>query len=252
MKRLRIGDIIEIKTARGLSYAQLSHKHPVFGTLLRVLPGFHTIRPSAAELRSLAQTNERFFVFVPADAAVAWRKFVTVDHADVPEHARPFPMFKAGFTQPGEVRVDSWRLWDGERELPIMNPTDEQLALPILEVVSPDLLIRRIEADWTPATDTTITGESSTNQDPDIASPQLGEAHYLYFTVPSAAEKAARRLLDQALDVEVRRAEGSEVWLVLVRVPRIRSTVELEETQRRLERLAAEFGGEYDGWEAAV
>jgi len=135
--------------------------------------------------------------------------------------------------------------------VPIAYPTGDQLELPIQQIVSPQLLIRRLERDWTPATDVTVTGESAEEDSPD-ASPSVGEAHYLYFPGEQAADSAARRLSDEALDVEVRRAEGSDDWLVLVRIPWIRSTAELEETRQRLERVASEFGGEYDGWEAAV
>ncbi len=251
MKKLRIGIMVEIDTAKGLAYAQLTHRHPVFGPLMRVLPGLYVDRPPASKLRSLVEANERFFVFVPVDAAVAWGKFVPVGHEEVPERARPFPLFKAGFTQPGQIRIENWRLWDGEREVPIAYPTGDQLALPIQQIVSPQLLIRRLERDWTPATDVTVTGESAEEDSPD-ASPSVGEAHYLYFPGEQAADSAARRLSDEALDVEVRRAEGSDDWLVLVRIPWIRSTAELEETRQRLERVASEFGGEYDGWEAAV
>jgi hypothetical protein len=58
-------------------------------------------------------------------------------------------------------------------------------------------------------------------------------------------------LADAQFDVEVkRRGEGN--WLVFVAFPGARSVSELEETRQLLERVATEFGGEYDGWEALV
>ena len=36
MARLKIGDIVEIKTGKGLVYAQYTHKHQQYGALLRV------------------------------------------------------------------------------------------------------------------------------------------------------------------------------------------------------------------------
>lgn len=41
-----IGDIVEIRTPRGLAYAQYTHEPPQFGSLIRVLPGLYESRPS--------------------------------------------------------------------------------------------------------------------------------------------------------------------------------------------------------------
>jgi len=41
-RRVKIGDIIEIPTSKGLAYAQYTHNHkqrPHFGALIRVLDG---------------------------------------------------------------------------------------------------------------------------------------------------------------------------------------------------------------------
>ncbi len=44
-QKVRIGDVIEIPTAKGLVYAQFSHNHVRYGMLLRILPGFFEARP---------------------------------------------------------------------------------------------------------------------------------------------------------------------------------------------------------------
>lgn len=254
MRRLKVGDLLEIPTAKGRWYAQVTHRHATYGTLLRVLPGPHEAPLSKADLGALAGAKEEFVAFVPADSGVSWGLFRHVGHAAVPDHARPFPLFKAGVPLPGQIRVDSWRLWDGENELPVGALNQQQLSLPIREIVSPRLLILHLESGWTPASDLTVTGAPS-KEEREAASASAartrGESHFLYFRTKSAAERARRRLADAQFDVEVKsRGEGN--WLVFVAFPGARSVSELEETRQLLERVATEFGGEYDGWEALV
>jgi hypothetical protein len=43
MRPARIGDVVEIPTARGLAYAHLTHKAPIYGHLIRVVEGFHPL-----------------------------------------------------------------------------------------------------------------------------------------------------------------------------------------------------------------
>jgi len=221
---------------------------------LRVLAGPLQAPLSEIDLSALSGAKEEFFAFTPADSGVSWGLFRHVGHAAVPDHARPFPLFKAGVPPPGEIRVDSWRLWDGEKEFPVGALDQQHLSLPIREIVSPRLLILHLESGWTPASDLTVTGVPSKEEKEAANAPTAtprGESHFLYFRTKSAAERAERRLVGEQFDVEVKR-RGEEDWLVLVALPRARSVSELEETRQLLERVATEFGGEYDGWEALV
>ncbi|ULR42757.1 hypothetical protein [Rhizobium sp. K102] len=43
-KRIKIGDVIQILTSKGVSYAQVTHKHLRYGHLLRVFDGFYADR----------------------------------------------------------------------------------------------------------------------------------------------------------------------------------------------------------------
>ena len=44
-KKIKIGDIIEIKTEKGLVYAQYTHLNSLMGNLIRVFTGFYETRP---------------------------------------------------------------------------------------------------------------------------------------------------------------------------------------------------------------
>src|SRR5438874_2360723 len=73
--RPRIGDILEIATPAGLAYLQYTHRIPMWGALIRVLPGVFPERPS--DFHGLVAKRERFFVFFAVGVAVA-RGIVTV------------------------------------------------------------------------------------------------------------------------------------------------------------------------------
>jgi hypothetical protein len=150
-KRTSIGDVIEIPTARGLTYAQFSHKHSQYGALLRVLPGFHELRP--VDLADLVRQPESFVTFFPLQAAVSRNIFEVVVNCPVPDFARPFPLFRSGVVDPATQRVKVWWLWDGEKEWKVGEITTEQRKLPLRGIWNDTLLIQRIEEGWTPSND---------------------------------------------------------------------------------------------------
>lgn len=152
-KRIRIGDVIEIPTAKGLAYAQFSNTHPRYGALLRVLPGFLNSRPS--DFLELAQQPETFVTFFPLQAAVGRNIFEIVGNVPVPDFARPFPLFRTGVEDPETRKVKVWWLWDGKKEWKVGDITTEQRKLPLRGIWNDTLLIERIEEGWTPSTDPT-------------------------------------------------------------------------------------------------
>jgi hypothetical protein len=106
-RRAKIGDVLEIGTINGLAYFQYTHQHPVYGGLIRVLPGTHDERPPY--FTQMAGGAERYFVFSPVRAASSRGLVSIVSHESVPERARAFPLFKAGHS-------GNWWLWDGQTE----------------------------------------------------------------------------------------------------------------------------------------
>ena len=142
-KRPRFGDVIEISTRRGLAYAQYTHRHiepPRYGALIRVLPGLYSSRPQ--EFSALVKDREQFLVFFPLGAACNRGLVKIVAHESIPEHARPFPLFRADSSM-----TDCW-LWDGHREWRIGELTETQRDLPIRKGVNDTMLIHMIETSW--------------------------------------------------------------------------------------------------------
>ena len=76
---------------------------------------------------------------------------------------------------------------------------------------------------------------------------------YLYFPSRAVAERAAAMAQTAQLSPTVTEsANGDGTWLLLLTGVLTPTQSALDDTSTRLEAVAAEFGGDYDGWEAAV
>jgi hypothetical protein len=154
MKRnIHIGDVIEIRTTKGLAYAQYTHKHKQYGALLRVFNRIYLEQPT--DLKSLIIEEEAFQCFFPLSAALNLKLVRVVTNISVPEKNKKFPTFRAGIVDPATKKVAVWWLWDGEKEWRIGELDKEQKKLPIRGIWNDTLLIERIDSGWTPETDLT-------------------------------------------------------------------------------------------------
>jgi hypothetical protein len=148
MAHPKIGDIVEIATKRGLAYAQFTHKHKMYSALLRLLPGFYDQRP--ADLACLASSGTKFVTFFPLGAAVKRGIVEIVGNTTVPDEAKAFPLFRSGIPDRDTKKVNTWWLWDGEKEWRVGELTPEQMKLPIRGIWNDTVLVERLEADWLP------------------------------------------------------------------------------------------------------
>jgi len=156
MKRPKIGDIIEIPTRHGFAYAQFTHKHRMYGALLRVYNTIYQTKQSLDVIQSAVNSREPdFSTFFPLGAAVNRSIVSVVGNAPIPEKQKPFPLFRGGVVDQKTRKVETWWLWDGENEWPIGELASEQKRIPIRGVWNDTLLVERIETGWTPETDQT-------------------------------------------------------------------------------------------------
>lgn len=245
--QLRIGDIIEVTTPRGLAYLQYCYEEPMFGSLVRVLHGTYRERPS--DLDQLAARPERFVAFFPLRAELKDEAMKVVGKAALPEHSKALPLFKVeGHREPETGEVQSWFLWDGQKTWHVDKLTDEQRKLPNREIVNDTLLIERIAGDWSPE----AVGRSR-RQSGEPGKPSEGGTgirHFFYVSSSDEANGLASALRDDGLRVAVEQVEAGE-WAVIADGASP-GEGEIETVRRRYEELASQHGGEYDGWETAT
>jgi hypothetical protein len=156
--RVKIGDVIEIKTCEGLAYALFTHKHddpPRYGSVIRVFDRLCQSRPD--DLLRVVNGEVRFSIFFPLQAAINKEVVGVIGHAPVPDKLVSFPIFRTGSRNEQTGKVDCWWLWDGKREWRVGSLTAEQRRLPIRETWNDTMLIQRIEEGWRPETDSRAT-----------------------------------------------------------------------------------------------
>src|SRR2546425_628821 len=91
---LTVGDVLEIVTINGLAYAQCSHLHPLFGPILRVLPGLHQACPK--DFLAIVNQQEKYHVFFLWDSSIDPAIVKIVCHKEIPEQSKGFPLFRDG------------------------------------------------------------------------------------------------------------------------------------------------------------
>jgi hypothetical protein len=146
-RRTKIGDIVEIPTAKGFAYAQFTHEHSRFGALIRILPSFFPVRPLKVD--EIASSQEVFFTFVPLQTLVNSKVWQIVATCDIPKRIRDFPILRFGLPD-RHGHVSSWKLWDGEKEWSVGTLTSEQKRLSIRSILNAALIVERIETGWRP------------------------------------------------------------------------------------------------------
>ena len=88
MKRIKVGDVLEIPMGDGYAYAQLSHREPLMGDLIRV---FEDISPTPrADWAALVQQRPLFLTFFYISHGVEPVRSKIVGNAPIPEEARAF------------------------------------------------------------------------------------------------------------------------------------------------------------------
>lgn len=146
--KIQPGDVFEIKTKKRLAYAQYVLRDSEMGVLIRVLPGFHEMRP--INFAEVVAQPERFAIFFPLRAAIDQGIFEIVAHEKIPEASQKLPVFRARGHVDREGFVHDWRLLDGEKSVRVGKLSAEQRKLPIKELWNDTLLIERIEEEWSP------------------------------------------------------------------------------------------------------
>jgi hypothetical protein len=148
-RKPNLGDIVQIRTSKGYAYAQLTHKHHMFGYLLRILPGFFA--EPVTDFAPLVMEPELYHAFVFKDDLFQPPVAMIVGNAPVPERSRALPLFRNGIRNPATGRVDDWWLWDGRKEWRIGELREDQRTLSLLEILNSDILRKRIENGSMPA-----------------------------------------------------------------------------------------------------
>jgi hypothetical protein len=258
-KRARPGDILEVRTARGLAYLQYTYySRKPYWDVIRVLPGFFTARPS--DFTELVNSAKAYFAFYPAGVA-SFHGLVEI----VAEHPlSPGQEFPVMYRRPGasnrEGRVLAWRICDGKTETLVRELSEEQRHLPIVAIWNHEALIYYLTQEWRPEQDIGIPPERPATvappEEPKVQEESTDKPrhvrHYLYFATAKVGKTVAAQLATQGYEITSRKSADGKNWLVLAEHHVSPEGKELDSARESLERLAREHSGQYDGYELEV
>jgi len=151
MATVKIGDIIEIETAKGFFYAQYTHKDKTYGDLIQVTKNSFPERPG--DLEEVISDDVGIITFFPLNIAVRRKIFSVIGNRPVPEKRRQFPLFRVRGYIDRSGTVRQWKFWDGQKTWPeqwLTELTDKEMELPIEGIWNDTLLIDRLETGWMP------------------------------------------------------------------------------------------------------
>lgn len=261
--RPQIGDILEVETPVGFAYLQYTHEEPSMGSLVRILPGLYQSRPK--DVSDLVRKEEVYFTFYTLKDSLRKRYIRIISNETVPEKAKAYPKMRVSNGQDSSGKALSWSVvradtpftLDELRKAPRYTQLTTDLARLSVHAIWPHpLLVKRLAQGWTPEDSEKFRHEAAIAQ----AEPKDGEEpetlsrkirHFLYFPKKDLSQKAATDLLQHGFSFEERKAADDNSWLVLVQHSVLPET-ETHAVRDYLESLAANFGGEYDGWEFPV
>jgi hypothetical protein len=265
-KRAKIGDICEIRTQKGLAYVQYTHDGGNMGQLVRVLPGFFSARPT--DFVHLAAQKELYFIFYTLNYALRDGQTEVVSHQSVPVWARPSPLMRWQGAEDKNGKPIAWKIFDASTPLTVeahqrtpfvRELTAEQEKLSVHALWPHPVMVRKLERGWIPERaeelrlqDVAQAAERKKNQISMSEPSEEAMRHFLYFPKKPSAVKAGEQLRSSGFLVEVRKGADGKNWLALATKAPPKTAEQMDELRNEMEALAAQFGGEYDGWEAAI
>lgn len=145
MTRYHPGDIIEIRTQKGLAYVHLTHSHDSYPPVVRVLKGVQAERP--ADLATHAAGAPHVTAMIPLEQALDRLGLAHEKVAEVPlpEGEQRFPTFRMPIRdKQGEIVY--WWFWDGQGLTYSAELDAVQETLPLREIMSSARLLQVLNA----------------------------------------------------------------------------------------------------------
>jgi hypothetical protein len=254
-KRIRLGDVVEVRTPRGLAYLQYTSKHPRLGDTIRVLPGLFVERPDPAKLNALAM-QEGYFTFYPVGAAVRHQLVEIVATCSVPPNLDSPPLLRRTGAMTPQGKVTSWRITDGTKETLVRRELSaEEKRIPLASIWNHEFLVMRLSEQWLPEHEggpPSLAPVNSEGPGAPASTKPLRMSHFLYFPRAKDGKAVAAELRRRGFQVENRQGADGVNWLVLVEHSLTAEDEAGLAVREELERLAQQYSGEYDGSETAL
>jgi Regulator of ribonuclease activity B len=262
----QIGTIIEIKTSKGLAYAQYSHDgegdNYLGFEIMRQIAGFYPTRPSNFDDVISEATVYHFYFFLKH--ALKDKVFEVIGVFPVPKKDQIMPRFRSGMPDPcNDNRITGGWITQGGRTTRVHVFTEEQHKMSMGGVWGYPLLAESLEIGWRPELDPSVVGLSnySLNELRSSYLRKVGRSeddrhvtkkdmtHYFLFKSESSANKICDELKMLGLTVEAPKSADGKQWLAVAR-QKTGQSFDLAGSDAKMLALAKKHGGIYDGSES--
>jgi hypothetical protein len=146
-KKIKLGDMFEVQTSKGLGYFQVIYSSQNMGECVRAFEETYPGRIN--DLDALAAKPHMFITFTPVKYMARIKLAVYAGNAQTPAFAQKLPLFRSGLPD-ANGHVKTWWLSNEETgESKKYGPlTPEIIPLPIGGIWTPRLLILGIEQGY--------------------------------------------------------------------------------------------------------
>lgn len=149
MRRIKIGDVFEIKTSEGKGYLQYVFANKTIGELIRVFPQQYS--EDFGEVSSVIKSEDYYFVYFPLKAALKQELVQFVHNFSIPSEVKlPDQMRARNVDKDGNFV--SWQIVDystwQRTNVKELSPSDKKLSP--WGTWNDTLLVERIEEGWKP------------------------------------------------------------------------------------------------------
>jgi hypothetical protein len=158
VRMLKLGDVYKVPVAQGHAYLQYVFEHkdpPVWGSIVRVLPGIFEMDPP--DLDALVGHLELYVAFVTLRLAIKQKEVVFVGSYPISERFEKCPLFKAAIkwkSRPDKSTYPiEWAIWNGRIKTPETPLSREHWSLPTLCLINIPQLQLQIKTGWRPEVD---------------------------------------------------------------------------------------------------
>ena len=277
-----VGAVLEVTLpSSAFAYLHLVGEHRTFGECVRVSAQTFDARPSGFT----GVFDGGYVTYYPVSVALRQDLVEVVGALDVPQGFPPVRLRRPGAIFGG--RVETWLLEGPSGMVVKRELSPEELQLPIGEIWNHEYLLKQISEGWRPEQEgadllnnAVHEGGDASPEVPDGGAVRIEEGglnreeasaaalrelaqhaesdepavfvHHLYFPRRRAAGAVAAALRRAGFEASHEESADGSAWLVLVRHRMFRTDEGMKAVMERLEQVASEGGGEYDGWEAEV
>jgi hypothetical protein len=240
--KLKVGDILEADANDHVIRIQYIGHMERTGDVIYVEP---KLLEAGSEVGPLSKNG--YFTLYPASKALNVRLMRRVGNETAPEMPTTWRM--GGLPKPDKSR--RWKIVGPTESRWTDELTEEEYRIPVVGVWNHEFLLERVRSGWKPEDEAKRIVHRRADAGSETVQ-RLPVRHFLYFPTNESAVKVIAELRNSFYTYQLQAPDEKEQCLLLVSHTVRQATTDMIEAEERLDELARNHGGRYDGNEVQV